>query len=160
MWQVLIAVLLLLPLSPSLAETIAGRVIAVKDGDTISVLDMNSVPHNIRLAGIDAPERHQPFGSQSKQALSDLVFGKYVLIDAEKRDRYGRLVGKVLINGMDVNLTQVENGLAWHYKAYEHEQSISDRLLYTAAEHGARASARGLWRETDPVPPWTYRKAR
>ena len=116
------------------ADTLLGKVVAVADGDTITVLDTNKVQHKIRLAGIDAPEKAQPYGQTSKQSLSDLVFGKTVTVDTDKTDRYGREVGKVLVDGVDTNLEQVRRGLAWHYKAYQREQSPSDRLAYAAAE--------------------------
>ena len=142
------------------AETITGRVVGIADGDTVTVLDAAKVQHKIRLSGIDAPEKAQPFGNRSKESLSDLAFDKTVTVETDKRDRYGREVGKILVNGRDVNLIQVERGMAWHYKAYEREQSPSDRKLYDAAEIGARAARRGLWRDTEPVPPWDVRKAK
>ena len=142
------------------AETITGRVVGIADGDTVTVLDAQKVQHKIRLSGIDAPEKRQPFGNRSKESLSDLAFDKSVAVETDKRDRYGRKVGKILVNGRDVNLIQVERGMAWHYKAYEREQSISDRKLYAAAEIDAKAARRGLWRDAEPVPPWDYRKAK
>ena len=72
--------------------------------------------------------------------------------------RYGRQIGKVLINGRDVNLVQVERGMAWFYRQYQREQSPNDRRLYEAAEEAARAGKRGLWRDADPVPPWEFRR--
>ena len=101
------------------AATIEGRVVGVADGDTITVLDTGKVQHKIRLAGIDAPEKAQPYGQTSKRSLSDLVYGKTVTVDTDKTDRYGREVGKVLVDGVDTNLEQVRRGLAWHYKAYQ-----------------------------------------
>ena len=145
---------------PAHAETISGRVVGTADGDTLTVLDAAKVQHKIRLSGIDAPEKAQAFGNRSKQSLSDLAFDKTVTVETGKRDRYGREVGKVLVNGRDVNLVQVERGMAWHYKAYQREQSPSDRKLYDAAEGEARAAKRGLWRDAEPVPPWDYRKSK
>ena len=83
------------------ADTITGRVVGVADGDTVTVLDADKVQHKIRLAGIDAPEKAQAFGTRSKQNLSDLVFGKDVRVDWDKRDRYGRIVGKVWVQPSD-----------------------------------------------------------
>jgi endonuclease YncB( thermonuclease family) len=139
------------------AETITGNVVGVADGDTITVLDADKVQHKIRLAGIDAPEKKQEFGNRSKESLSDLVFDKTVNVETEKRDRYGREIGKVLVNGQDVNLVQVERGMAWFYRQYQREQSPNDRRLYEAAEDAARADKRGLWRDADPMPPWEFR---
>ena len=131
----------------------------VADGDTITVLDDTLKQHKIRLAGIDAPEKKQPFGQRSKESLSELMFAKTVTVEADKTDRYGREVGKVLVDGIDANLVQVQRGFAWHYKAYEREQSAIDRKAYSDAEDEAKAALRGLWKDTAPVPPWDYRKA-
>lgn len=139
------------------AETITGHVVGVADGDTITVLDADKVQHKMRLAGIDAPEKKQAFGNRSKESLSDLVFDKTVNVETEKRDRYGRQIGNALVNGQDVNLVQVERGMAWFYQQYQREQSPNDRRLYEAAEDSAKAAKRGLWRDTDPVPPWKFR---
>ena len=151
------AVLLTLALAVN-AETITGRVVGVADGDTITVLDANKVQHKIRLSGIDAPEKKQPFGNRSKESLSELAFDKTVTVETSKRDRYGRQIGKVLVNGRDVNLMQVERGMAWFYRQYQRDQSPNDRRLYEAAEDAARAGKRGLWRDADPVPPWEFRR--
>ena len=142
------------------AETVTGRVVGVADGDTITVLDADKVQHKIRLAGIDAPEKKQPFGNRSKESLSELAFDKTVDVETSKRDRYGRQIGKVLVNGRDVNLVQVERGMAWFYRQYQREQSPNDRRLYETAEDAAKAEKRGLWRDADPVAPWEFRHAK
>ena len=139
------------------ADTLTGRVVGVTDGDTVTVLDAGNTTYKIRLAGIDAPEKQQPFGQASKQALSERVYGKEVAVEWQKRDRYGRIVGKVTVNHTDACLAQVTAGLAWHYKKYEKEQAPEDRTAYAAAEGQARAAHRGLWADTDPVPPWEWR---
>jgi len=142
------------------AGTIEGRVVSVADGDTVTVLDADKIQHKIRLSGIDATEKAQAFGNRSKKSLSDLVFSKAVTVETEKKDRYGRDVGKVLINGMDANLAQVQRGFAWHYKAYERQQTANDRKLYDLAKNEARAARRGLWRDAEPIPPWDFRKTK
>ncbi|UUZ67376.1 thermonuclease family protein [Polaromonas sp. P2-4] len=159
MSKLLLALLLALTVTVN-AEIITGRVVGVADGDTVTVLDADKVQHKIRLSGIDAPEKKQDFGNSSKESLSDLVFSKAVTVETDKKDRYGREVGKVLVNGVDVNLEQVQRGFAWHYKAYEREQSANDRKLYDFAESEAKTARRGLWRDVHPVPPWEYRKAK
>ena len=126
------------------ATSIDGRVVGVADGDTITVLDGANRQHKIRLAGIDAPEKSQPFGHRSRESLSDLVFSKTVTVETDKVDRYGRQVGKVLVDGADANLAQVQRGLAWHYKAYEREQSSGDRKAYSDAEAQAKAARLGF----------------
>ncbi len=147
---------LLLSLSVG-AATLTGKIIGISDGDTVDVLDSSKTIHRIRLAGIDAPEKAQPFGKRSKQHLSDSVFGKQVEVQGGKIDKYGRTVGKILVNGFDANLEQVRAGFAWHYKAYESEQSAEDRRLYSMAEEKARTQSLGLWSEKKQMPPWDWR---
>lgn len=144
----------------AMCGSIAAMVVGVSDGDTITVLDVDRRQWKIRLAGIDAPEKRQPFGQQSKQSLSDRVFGKQVVIETGKSDRYRRIVGKVAVAGEDINLQQIHAGLAWHYKKYEREQSAADRESYARAEEDARRKKRGLWQQLEPVAPWDYRSMR
>lgn len=139
------------------SETITGKVVGVSDGDTITVLDASKTQHKIRLEGIDAPEKAQPFGQRSKEHLSDQVFGKQVEVVTNKTDKYGRNVGKVLVDGKDANLEQVRSGLAWHYKQYQSEQSAGDRVAYANAETAAKAQKSGLWVDAKPVAPWDWR---
>jgi micrococcal nuclease len=143
--------------SIALADGLRGKVIGVKDGDTVVVLDAEKRSHDIRLAGIDAPEKAQPFGNRSKEHLSNLVFGKQVEVQSDKTDKYGRTVGKVLINGRDANLEQIRAGFAWHYKEYAKEQSPFDRSSYANAEASARNAKSGLWADPKPMPPWEWR---
>lgn len=137
---------------------IEGKVVRVADGDTITVLDKENKQHRIRFQGIDAPESKQAFGQKSKQGLSDLVFGKQVTVIYSKMDKYRRVVGKVMLDGKDVNIEQIKAGLAWHYKKYEEEQPPEDRVSYAKAELEARAAKRGLWQEPNPTPPGEYRQ--
>lgn len=156
---VVMAVCLALWMAPAWAQSMTGTVVAIADGDTLTLLDASRVQHKIRLSGIDAPERKQGFGRRSREHLASLTFGKMVEVDSTKQDRYGRTVGKVLVSGLDVNLAMVQAGMAWHYRQYEREQSTSDRRLYASAEQGAREARIGLWREEHPIPPWEWRKA-
>lgn len=150
--------LLLLLVWPALAlADITGQVVAIQDGDTLTVLDAQKVQHRIRLTGIDAPEKRQAFGQKSKEALSDCAFGKTVVVVGEKFDRYKRLLGRVEADGVDCNLRQIELGFAWHYKKYEREQPHLERLRYSKAENTARDKRVGLWIETNAIPPWEFR---
>ena len=144
--------------SQAYAELLQGHVVGISDGDTITLLDDSNIQYKIRLSGIDAPEKKQPFGQASKQSLSDLVYNKTVKIDWTKKDRYGRIVGKVLVNNMDMNLEQVKRGLAWHYTKYQKEQPFEDRLTYLHTQEAAMKSKLGLWQEPEPVAPWDWRK--
>ena len=140
------------------AEILTGRIVGISDGDTVTLLDGNQRQYKIRLTGIDAPEKKMPFGQRSKEHLSDLVFSKDVQVETEKLDRYGRTLGKILLDRNDINLAMINAGLAWHYKKYQKEQSRSDRLLYAHAEEQARQQRIGLWRDPSPTPPWEWRK--
>jgi endonuclease YncB( thermonuclease family) len=151
-------VALCLAVSVARAESIQARVVGVTDGDTVAALTSEKRQIKVRLAGIDTPEKKQPFGTAAKQALSDLAFGRDAVIEYEKEDRYGRTVGKVLVDGRDVNLELVTRGFAWWYRKYANEQSAEDRALYEAAENAARAASRGLWSDPQPIPPWEWRK--
>ena len=126
--QVSVCALLLLALSvvsPAAQQvmTITGKVVGVADGDTITVLDATNRQHKVRFQGIDAPESNQAFGSRSKQSLSEMVFGKPIIVQYYKTDKYGRPVGKVLGGGRDINLEQLRAGMAWFYRFYEKELS-------------------------------------
>jgi endonuclease YncB( thermonuclease family) len=149
------------PVFPSLAPAdylnCPCKVVKVTDGDTVNVLDQTKTLHKIRLQGIDAPERKQAFGRKSTQNLAKYVAGEYIEVEYEKRDRYGRIVGKLIKDGQDINLLQVKDGFAWHYKFYQKEQSELDRMLYSSAEIEARNKKLGLW-SAAAMPPWVYRK--
>ena len=151
----------LLAAAPSVyAAEIHGTVVNVHDGDTITVLDADRRQHKIRLSGIDAPELKQAYGRASRQHLADQVAGRTVVIEWTKRDKYKRIVGKILLDGRDINITQIEAGLAWHYKKYASEQGPVDRERYAHAEEQARIQRSGLWQEKHPLAPWEYRKGR
>jgi endonuclease YncB( thermonuclease family) len=139
------------------AASITGVVVGVSDGDTMTVLVDSNKTLKIRLAGIDAPERLQPFGSVSKTNLSSHVFGKTVTVEWDKKDKYGRVIGRVLVEGVDVCLEQIKSGLAWHYKQYAKEQGESLSSAYSAAEQQARIQMIGIWSESKQTPPWEYR---
>jgi len=158
--RLLIVLLLVLPSAASSAATLTGRTVRVTDGDTIVILSEGDVQHKIRLQGIDAPERGQAYGTKSKEHLSEWVAGRFVIVETDKRDRYGRVVGKVLVDGKDVCLAQVVAGFAWHYKKYQNEQTASDRQQYADAEQEARDAKRGPWRDSQAEAPWDYRAAR
>ncbi|TWR25846.1 nuclease [Mucilaginibacter pallidiroseus] len=129
------------------------RVVKVKDGDTLELLSPDNVPVTVRLAEIDCPEKSQAFGQKAKQFTADLCFGKMVSLVVNNRDRYGRTVGQVLLeDGTNVNYEIVKNGYAWQYQAYSKNPELS--LLQ---EH-ARQSRLGLWQDSNPTPPWDFRK--
>ncbi len=146
-------------LSQATAELQTGTVAYVHDGDTIT-LHSETTTTKIRLAGIDAPEIKQPYGIVSRDALSQDVLNQSVTVDTNKTDKYGRSVGKVLLNKEDINLKQVRRGLAWVYTDYIKELSAEDRELYKTAEMAANDEHLGLWQDEQPVAPWIYRKSK
>jgi micrococcal nuclease len=98
------------------------------------------------------PELGQPFGQAAKRALSEMVFGKNVVVIKMKEDRWGRTIGHVLIDGKDTNLMMLEAGMAWHYREY------SKNVRPQRAEDDARVARNGLWADREPMPPWEWRK--
>ena len=145
-------ILLLTLTTPLLADELRGKVVSIADGDTITVLDADKKQHKVRLNGIDAPEKKQAFGAKSKARLGELVAGKDVMVEWKEKDTYGRTLGKVTQNGVDVNLQMVKEGLAWHYRKYSKSAELS------RAEAEAKAGKKGLWADQNPVPPWDFRK--
>ena len=140
-------------------QVIEGRIVGVLDGDTVDMLTDDLMQQRIRLRGIDAPEKRQAFGNRSKQALSALVFGRRVTVAYSKVDRYGRWVGRITVNGVDVSRAMVEQGTAWRYAFYELEQPVQERVGDAEAEHAARLERRGLWRDEAPMAPWDFRQS-
>ena len=138
-------------------HTIEGRIVGITDGDTVTLLDNDRRQHKVRLDGIDAPEKAQPFGNASKRHLSDLAFNRDAVAECSKTDRYGREVCRVLVGGVDVCLAQIQAGMGWHFKRYAKEQTRLHREQYAGAEVEARAERRGLWVDRAPVAPWEWR---
>lgn len=138
-------------------RTFEAKVVGIADGDTFRVVrDRNEI--RIRIHAIDAPERHQPFASKSRERLSTLLFGRMVSIERVKNDPYGRIVARVMVDGRDAGLEQIRAGFAWHYLHYAREQRPDQRERYAAAEREARGAKRGLWRDAAAVPPWDFRR--
>ena len=133
------------------AEKLTGKVVGVADGDTLTILSAGNQQTRIRLAQIDAPEKRQPFGQKSKESLSDQVYGQMVDVDIRTIDRYGRSVGTVYRDGEDINLIQIQRGMAWVYRQYANDPN------YFRMEKTARQERIGLWSDPSPVPPWEFR---
>jgi len=155
------------------AEIIKGTVVKVVDGDTVTMVDDKGFKHRIRLAGIDAPEQgDQPYGKESTKGLRWLIHDKGITVEYSKYDRYGRIVGKILVGPkgntfclpiecvrtLDVGLEQIKAGMAWHYKRYQNEQSKEDRKSYSSAERVAKKKQVGLWGDKNPIQPWKWRR--
>lgn len=142
-----------LPQAPSpSANKHLWRVVGVYDGDTVTCLDENNQQQKVRLAEIDAPESGQDFGKVSREALAALVFGRTVEVTDQGRDRYGRWIANLSVDGIDVNRQMVATGNAWVYTAYSNDPAMAE------AQKQAQAARIGLWAQDNPVPPWDYRK--
>jgi endonuclease YncB( thermonuclease family) len=146
----LVATLCLLASSQKVTEVFSGNVIGVSDGDTIEVL-INRKATKVRLEAIDSPESNQSYGNRAKQELSRLVFGKLATIRKTGEDRYGRVLGYVMIGDIEVNSKLVEEGWAWHYREYNDEER------FAKLEVEAREAKRGLWEDPKPLAPWEFR---
>lgn len=141
---------------PALAGDLAGKVVGVSDGDTLTLLGNGRDRYRVRLAEIDAPEGGQPYGRNARRMLSDLAYGKQVSVRVVDVDRFGRYVGRIRADGVDVNAEMVKRGAAWAYRAYLSDQRF---LMW---EQEARRSKRGLWGlQSDQImAPWEWRAAR
>jgi endonuclease YncB( thermonuclease family) len=152
----ILALLLALPGIPAKGETIpkgetmAGKVVGVVDGDTLTLL-VEKTQYKIRLWGIDAPESRQPYGTQAKKALSEKVFGKEVKVISNGADKYGRTLGIVRIDKREINTEMVKEGMAWHYKHFTESKTLAE------SEEEARKAKIGLWADEKPVAPWEWR---
>lgn len=151
--------LLILPMLSLMAlsaqRVYTGHVVKIADGDTFTLLVNEHDQIKVRMDGIDAPEKKQPFGNKAKEYLSSMIWGVPVTITVTKNDRYGRSVAKVSTDSIpDVNYEMIKAGYAWHYKEYNKDEN------YAIAEVLARNNRLGLWRDSVSVRPQDYRKGR
>ena len=149
---------LLIVMSPGASMAFRATLQTVFDGDTIDVLDQNGRRIRIRLSGIDAPERAQPFGQKARDALRRLLSAGALEIDAHNIDRYQRVLAKVTCAGRDAGFEQIRSGAAWFYP-WTDSISESDRVTYAREEQAAKALHRGLWSDRNAIPPWQFRRA-
>jgi endonuclease YncB( thermonuclease family) len=152
------ALMLCVPAALDAAPMVAkATVIGVADGDTFDARITGGRVIRVRFGGIDTPEHGQTHGWRSRQALRELIRGKSVDLYCYKQDPRGRQVCRVSVTGSDVGLKMVEQGAAWHFKAFAKEQTAQERKAYAAAEDAARAAKRGIWAQANPMPPWECR---
>jgi micrococcal nuclease len=155
--RLLILILLLLP-SIAFSETIAGKVIKVADGDTITILTPGNKQIKIRLSAVDTPEGGQAYGKKAKQFTSRMVYKKNVRVDKETTDRYGRTVGFVYVDGANLSEQIIRNGYGWVYRKYCKGAFCDDWL---DLEKQARNAGIGLWAgDNIPQAPWEWRSAK
>ena len=135
-------------------DELRARVTRLRDGDSFDVRRGNETVR-VRVFGVDSPERGQPWSTKARQFTADLVGNREVLIRVKDRDKYGRVVGIVILaDGRSLVEELVRAGLAWHYKFFSNDPTLA-RL-----ESEAKAARRGLWTDPHPVPPWEFRRAR
>lgn len=154
---VLVLILLVgLSLAPRAGEVLTGHVVAITDGDTLTLLTEDHQRRKIRLASIDSPEQRQPYGTRAREALAALAFDQDARVVVTGTDRYGRTLGRIWVGETDVNAALVAQGAAWVYRRYSQEPAL------LALEAEARAQGRGLWSlpSADQVPPWEWRAQR
>ena len=150
---IIVSLFLIFSLSAQ-AKTTEGLVVKIADGDTLTLLTSSNKKIKIRLAGIDTPEIKQPFGNKAKQALAKLVFQKKVQVEAQTKDRYGRTVGIIFVDGLNVNYELVRQGMAWVYRKY------TDDEIFYRLEAQAKTKKSGLWAEEKPIAPWNWLKGK
>lgn len=142
---------LCLATSIAFAQVIKGKVIGIKDGDTIEIL-VNNSPLKIRLYGIDCPEKAQDYGTQATKFTSQQCFNKEVSVYPRGKDKYKRTLGVVVLpNGKNLNKLLVEKGFAWRYKY------STDKELLTLQINAEKLKL-GLWSLPSPTAPWAFRK--
>ncbi len=154
-----LAPVLLAVIAVANGETWTGKVVGIQDGDTITIL-RNGRQARVRLDGVDCPELGQAFGSKARERVSELAFGRVVVVRetpvSDGRDRFGRFVGQVILpDGRNLNQLLVREGLAWWYRRYAPRDAVLARL-----EERAREAGLGLWAGEEPEPPWLWRSQR
>ena len=157
-------------LTSTQAAELKGKIISIADGDTATLLvlenkskllkplEMEKVniktQYRIRLNDIDAPEKKQPFGNKSRDNLASYIAGEIITVKYKSKDKYGRILGTIYFENLDINLQQIKNGYAWVYKQYSKNQT------YYQEEQKAKDLKKGLWIAKEPLAPWEYRKKR
>ena len=142
--------ILFLWLLPLILFAFDAKVVKIIDGDTIRILTPEREQIKVRLYGIDAPEKKQPYGTAAKRYLADMIAGKTVQIEERGKDRYKRVLGIAYLDGKDVNEILVLNGYAWAFTKYS--------KIYESQEWQARSKGLGLWRDKNPIKPEIWRK--
>jgi len=133
---------------------IQSKVVSIADGDTFTLLTKEKKQIKVRLYGIDCPEKGQPISNVCKQYLSNLIFYKDVNVEDKGKDRYGRTLGIVFVDTVNINESLLAAGMAWHYKQYDKNKEWAEM------EKRARSEKKGLWKDEKPIAPWETRADR
>lgn len=138
-----------------LADTLCGTCVRVADGDTLTLETKDDGQVNIRLLGIDAPERNQQFGTEAKEWLTKQALHKKLRIEFDEKDKYDRVLGTVYLGKTNLNLKLLQLGYVWVYApSYA---PVTPNPDYVRAQEQAKAAKRGLWKNPDAVAPWDFR---
>jgi endonuclease YncB( thermonuclease family) len=137
--------------SPGAAQPLTGTAVIVHDGDTVSVQTTRGIVR-VRLAGVDCPELAQPRGPEAKAFTARLVLGRTVRVEPDGTDQYSRVLGRLFVDGTDVNVALVRAGMAWRYQSPGNDRVLVD------AERTARSAHAGIWSDPNPEPPWRWRR--
>jgi micrococcal nuclease len=133
-------------------EEVKGKVIEVIDGNTLSIVGEDNQTHKVMLAGIDSPELEQEYGDKAKSALEKIVLKKTVVVKFTGRDRLGNYLAEVLVNGKeDPRVELLKQGYAWTTE----KNPLPDLESYRTT---AQQKGKGLWKQENPTPPWTFRR--
>ena len=133
------------------AESLTGKVRSVIDGNTLEIETASREVHQIQLAGIDSPELGQEYGEHARKHLEDLALQKNAEITLLGKDRWGNQLATVMINGVDIRVELLREGLAWTAERNPLPELESVKEL-------ARQNSKGLWKQQNPTPPWVYRR--
>lgn len=148
----LITLLLIASTAQAVAtEPYKATVVQVWDGDSIVVSTVDG-PQQIRIFGIDAPEKGQPFAAQAKRYLERLLKNQQVTIEPLEQDSYQRTIANVTRQQRSVADQLVEQGFAWAYRRYNPPNALIEK------EARAKRERRGLWQNSQPTPPWLWRQ--
>lgn len=134
------------------AQQLQGKVVNIADGDSFTLLTDGKMQVRIRMHGIDAPEKGQPYSQVSKQFLNSLLVNQKVNVEVRNKDRYRRVVGMVYVNGKNINEIMIAEGYAWHYLKYDKNKA------WISLQEKAKIEKKGLWKDNHPIEPWNYRK--
>lgn len=150
-----LVVLFLISINSILGQTIlTAKVVGIKDGDTVVVLDSLNNQTTLRFAEVDCPEKSQPFGTKAKQFTSDQIYLKTIKYVVTDTDRYGRSIAMIYYDKDNKYLSAeiIKAGMGWHYKRYSTSKELA--LL----EDNAKKNKKGLWIDNNPIAPWEFRK--
>jgi micrococcal nuclease len=143
---------------PPATATTGYRLVKVFDGDSMLMRNPEGSVIQVRIAGIDAPEKSQPFADPARDRLAELLQQESLRVAILKKDVYGRWLASLWIADKDLGLMMIEEGMVWFFRRYQSDLTKEQRRAYDAAEKSARKTQRGLWQDASPVPPWEFRQ--